>query len=194
MPTKTQPKPITKLSQLTPDTRNANRGTERGSQMIESSLRKYGAGRSILIDKHGQIIAGNKTAEHAASIGIDDVVVVQTDGTKVVAVQRMDLDLKKDKAAIELAIADNRAGQVSLEWDEGVLESLQSVGAVDLSQFWTKDELEHLLGGEGGRAAALVQQEAFSYKLIVDCRDEKHQAELMGKLESEGLKVHTLIS
>jgi hypothetical protein len=187
-------KPITKLSQLTPDDRNANRGTERGSQMIESSLRKYGLGRSILIDKNGRIIAGNKTAEHAGSIGIDDVVVVQTDGTKVIAVQRMDLDLQKDKAAVELAIADNRAGQVSLDWDDGVLRSLQSVDEIDLGQFWTPDELEHLLGGEGAKAAALVQQEAFSYKLIVDCRDEKHQAELMERLEHDGLKVHTLIS
>ena len=82
-------------------------------QIVEDSLRNYGAGRSILLDKHGNIIAGNKTAEGAARIGLDDVIVVKTDGTKLVAVQRTDLDLTTDKAAKELAIADNRAGQVS---------------------------------------------------------------------------------
>lgn len=106
--------------------------------MIEDSLRSYGAGRSILVDKNLRIIAGNKTAENAGSIGIDDVIIVQTDGTKLVAVQRMDLDLETDKAAKELAVADNRAGQVSLEWDGGVLKDLD----IDLSKFWTEEELK----------------------------------------------------
>jgi hypothetical protein len=63
-----------------PDSRNANKGTERGQQMIEESLRKYGAGRWILIDKHGTIIAGNKTLENTGAIGLEDMLVVQTDG------------------------------------------------------------------------------------------------------------------
>jgi site-specific DNA-methyltransferase (adenine-specific)/site-specific DNA-methyltransferase (cytosine-N4-specific) len=129
-----------KLHDLKPDTKNANKGTERGQQMIEASLRSYGAGRSILIDKNGRIIAGNKTAENFGSIGLEDVLVVQTDGTKLVAVQRMDLDLN-DKAAQELAIADNRAGQVSLDWDIDVLKELD----VDLAKFWSEDELAVLL-------------------------------------------------
>jgi len=74
-----------KLVDLTPDTRNANKGSPRGNQMIEDSLRQYGAGRSILLDKHGRIIAGNKTAENAGAIGMEDVLVVQSDGTRLVA-------------------------------------------------------------------------------------------------------------
>jgi len=127
-----------KLSDLTPDTKNANKGSERGNQMIEDSLRKYGAGRSILVDKHGNVIAGNKTLENAGAIGLDDVIVVQTDGTKLVAVQRTDLDIAEPRAK-ELAIADNRAGQVSLDWDVDVLKELAT--EIDLAQFWTSDEL-----------------------------------------------------
>jgi hypothetical protein len=55
--------------------------------MIEDSLRQYGAGRSILLDKHGNIVAGNKTVENAAAIGIDDVIVTrweQATGKKAV--------------------------------------------------------------------------------------------------------------
>lgn len=55
-----------KLSDLQPDDRNANKGSERGTYMIRRSLEKLGAGRSILLDKNGRIIAGNKTAESAA--------------------------------------------------------------------------------------------------------------------------------
>ena len=51
----------TKISDLTPDPQNANKGTERGRGMIEDSLRRLGAGRSILVDKHNRVIAGNKT-------------------------------------------------------------------------------------------------------------------------------------
>jgi hypothetical protein len=67
-----QSKTITKLSDLTPDSRNANKGTERGNAQIERSLRQYGAGRSILIDKHGNVIAGHKTPEDAGGIGMED--------------------------------------------------------------------------------------------------------------------------
>lgn len=132
-----------KLSDLTPDHSNANKGTERGRYALEASLRKYGAGRSILIDKHGRIIAGNKTAETAADVGIDDVIVVQTDGRQVVAVQRTDLDLDSNEAR-ELAYADNRVGQLDLDFSpEQILADLQA--GVNLDQFWRKDELDELL-------------------------------------------------
>jgi hypothetical protein len=104
-----------KLSDLKFDDKNANKGTDRGREMLECSLSKLGAGRSILIDKAGRIIAGNKTVEQAENLNMDDVIVVQSDGTKIIAVQRTDLDLTKDKKARELAYADNRIAQVDLQ-------------------------------------------------------------------------------
>lgn len=81
-----------KITDLTFDPDNANRGTERGSYMLERSLEKFGAARSIVIDKNGVVIAGNKTLAKAGELGIEDAAVIQTNGEKVVAVQRMDLD------------------------------------------------------------------------------------------------------
>ena len=144
-----------KISDLLPDQQNANQGTERGLFMLDKSLRQYGAGRSILVDKHGRIIAGNKTAERAADIGIDDVIVVRTDGRKLVAVQRTDLDLEQDVAARELAYADNRVGQVDLEWDAAQLLADLEAG-VNLDQFWRADEID------------LLQQEAAMQQALVD--------------------------
>jgi DNA modification methylase len=131
------------LKDLTQDSKNANRGTDRGNKMIEASLRDLGAGRSIVIDKHGNIIAGNKTAQNAAAAGLEDVIVVQTDGTKVVAVQRMDLDLSRDAKAKKLAIADNRTGQINLEWDPENLAELSK--EIDLSGLFTESELGAVL-------------------------------------------------
>lgn len=61
---------LKKVSDLTPDGRNANKGSARGNALIERSLRKYGAGRSILLDRNGAIIAGNKTAENWSAAGM----------------------------------------------------------------------------------------------------------------------------
>jgi len=132
-----------KLSDLIPDHANANKGTERGRSALEASLRQFGAGRSILIDKNGRIIAGNKTVETAADVGLDDVLIVQTDGKQIVAVQRTDLDIDSAEGR-GLAYADNRVGQISLEWDaEQMLADLNA--GVDLSSLWRQDELDEML-------------------------------------------------
>ncbi len=132
-----------KISELIPDHANANKGTERGRYALEASLRQYGAGRSILLDKNGRIIAGNKTVEVAADVGLEDVVVVQTDGKQIVAVQRTDLDIDSPEGR-GLAYADNRVGELSLEWDaQQVLADLDA--GMDLSGLWRQDELDELL-------------------------------------------------
>jgi hypothetical protein len=64
-----------KLSDLTPDKANANKGTQRGLKALDKSLRQYGAGRSILIDRKGRVIAGNKTLERSVDIGLEDVII-----------------------------------------------------------------------------------------------------------------------
>ena len=141
-------KQIETITDLTPDKRNANRGTDRGQKQVGDSLRTYGAGRSILADKNGRIIAGNKTFEQAADMKLP-VQVVKTSGDKLVVVQREDLDLEsEDGKARMLAYADNRASEVGLEWDVELLA--QDVAAdVDLSTLWTDDELEALLADVG---------------------------------------------
>ena len=53
----------------------------------------------------------------ALSAGLDsDVILVQSDGAKLVVVQRTDLTLEDDSKAKALGIADNRAGELGLEW------------------------------------------------------------------------------
>lgn len=134
---------MAKLSDLRPDAQNANKGTERGRYALEASLRKFGAGRSILLDKHGHIVAGNKTAEVAGELGMDDVIIVPTDGTKLVAVQRTDLDIDSPEGR-GLAYADNRVGELDLSFD-GAQIALDVADGLDLSAFWRKDELDTLM-------------------------------------------------
>src|SRR5438309_241763 len=58
------------LSDLMADPHNANRGTDRGRDALARSLREYGAGRAVLIDRRGRVIAGNKTVEQARALNL----------------------------------------------------------------------------------------------------------------------------
>jgi DNA modification methylase len=144
---------IVPIAQIVLDGKNANKGTKRGRELLERSLERYGAGRSVLVDRHDRVIAGNKTVEAAVAAGLKSIAVIETDGSSLVAVQRGDLDLKKDKKARELAIADNRVGELDLEWNPEVLATLD----VDLNQFWNENELNSLL--KGFRSADLAVPE-----------------------------------
>lgn len=132
------------IAALEEDPRNANAGTERGHAMLERSVSRYGAGRSILVDKHGRTIAGNKTREAFAAAGLRAAIVVETDGTRPVVVKRTDLDLEEGGMARELAYADNRISEVDLAWDRSRL-ALDAEAGVDLSQFFSERELEQIL-------------------------------------------------
>src|SRR2546430_526200 len=97
---------ITSVADLLQDEHNLNLGTERGEQAIEQSFKLHGAGRSILVDKNGRIIAGNKSQKAALKAGITKARVVETAGDELVVVKRTDLDLQKDRSAKALAILD----------------------------------------------------------------------------------------
>ena len=115
----------TNIESLVPDNKNFNKGTEYGDRLMDESLRRFGLGRSILIDKNNRIIAGNKTAEKAADIGFTDVVVVEVDGNQLVAVKRKDIDLDSAKGR-ELALADNATGKANLAWDEDLISDISA--------------------------------------------------------------------
>lgn len=78
---------------------------DRNKQLINKSLKEYGAGRSVLLDKEGVIIAGNGTYEQAKELGIP-VKVIETDGSELIAVKRTDL-ATEDVKRKGLAIMDN---------------------------------------------------------------------------------------
>jgi hypothetical protein len=139
-------KTISKLKDLTPDPRNANAGTEAGLRVIEDSFRQNGAGRSILVDKHGVTIAGAKSLGVAADIGLD-IEVVHSDGKKLIVVQRDDLDLAVDPEARRLAYADNRASEVGLSWDAGVIAEDKADG-FDFSSIFPDWELDKITEGQ----------------------------------------------
>lgn len=187
------------LSDLTPDPRNANKGTDRGRALLRRSLADLKAGRSILVDKNGVVIAGNKTRQAALDLGMDGAIVVESDGSQLVVVKRTDLDLESDAAAQTLAIADNRIAELSLDWDVAALSELQADG-VDLSGLWDEAELGDLLeqaadelleGGIPGEDDTGIPYES-RYAVAVECEDEAQQERVYNALLAQGYKCKVL--
>jgi DNA modification methylase len=108
-----------KATSLIADDKNFNKGSENGAEMIRKSFEKFGAGRSILLDKNNRIIAGNKSVEFS---GIDDVLIVESDGTQLIAVKRTDIDLDSPQGR-EMALADNASAKANIVFDAELIEA-----------------------------------------------------------------------
>ena len=133
-------KNIKKISDLSPDKKNANKGTALGQTMVDQSVARYGSGRSIVADKHGNVIGGNKTLKSAIEAGLE-VEVVRSSGDKLIVHQREDLDLYEGDEARMLAYADNRSSEVGLEWDADQLGDDIADG-LDLGDMFSEKELD----------------------------------------------------
>lgn len=170
------------IDSLIPDDKNFNKGTEFGEHLMDESLRKFGLGRSILIDKNNRIIAGNKTAEKAADIGFDNVIIVETNGNSLVAVKRTDIDLDSAKGR-ELALADNATSKANLSFDTDLI--MQEAEKFDFDpEDWgipmEQDDEEEQNGNEG--------KKVIDTRLIVECGDVTKLSLLFSELQDRGFK------
>jgi len=134
-----------KLEELEEDSENANQGSERGFSMLAESVEKFGAARSLVVDKGGRLVAGNKTLEALLNAGITDAVIVDTDGRTPVIVRRPDWDLRdRNGEARKYAYFDNRVSEVDLSWDVDQLRRDLGDG-VDFAGLFSNKELDVLL-------------------------------------------------
>lgn len=172
----------TSIEHLVPDDHNFNKGTEYGDHLMDESLRKFGFGRSILLDKNNRIIAGNKTAEKAGELGFENVVIVETDGRTIVAVKRNDVDLDS-QVGRELALADNATSKANLAWDEEQIKL-----CAEGFQFEPEDwgvTLSEVAEEEEEEEAPKESEEA---RLIVSSKDLTKLSMLLSELEGRGFK------
>lgn len=140
--------------------------------MIEKALNDVGAARSIVVDENGVVLAGNATVEAAAAAGIERVQVVDADGQTIIAVRRTGLT-PEQKA--HLAIYDNRSSELAA-WNVEVLADIGE--SIDLSQFWTKDEIAELMVEESDRLlfepVGIEEQGRLDEKAKVTCPECGH--------------------
>lgn len=123
------------MGEIKLDAHNYRIHDDKNLKLIKRSLKKLGAGRSILIDADGVIIAGNATYQTAQELGIP-VETIKIDGSKVVALQRTDLHTQ-DKERKEMALMDNTTS-ANPNYDYGEIQTdfsadeLPSLGIDDI--------------------------------------------------------------
>jgi hypothetical protein len=106
------------MSKIKFDERNYRIHGEENKKVIKNSLEENGAGRSILVDNDGNIIAGNGVFEQWG--GGRPVKVIESDGTELIVVKRNDIK-PDDPRRMKLAISDNSANDLS-EFDFNLMQ------------------------------------------------------------------------
>lgn len=154
------------------DSRNYRRHSDKNKKIIRKSLQECGAGRSVVIDSEGELIAGNGVYEQAKKLGIKTRV-VETDGSELVVVKRTDLKTADDKRK-RLALADNAASD-NVEWNADLIRADFSVGelkgfGVELPTLDENGEYEGEEMTEYEKAQILSVEDEY---IIVKCKPEE---------------------
>jgi site-specific DNA-methyltransferase (adenine-specific) len=138
-----------KLNEYLDDPQNANKGSERGAQMIEDSLEAVGAGRSLVADGGDYLVAGNKTRAAAERLGITEVIEIETEGEAIIVHKRKDWDLLSDtdKRARLGAYMDNFTAIRSISFDAQQIAADVMAG-FDFSMMADPGELAFMIGNE----------------------------------------------
>lgn len=168
----------THIDQIIPDNHNFNKHTEYGMHLLEKSVEKFGLGRSILLDKKNRIIGGNGVTEVAANKDMNNVIIVDTDGTQLVAVRRNDIDLDT-KRGREMALADNATGDANLQYDPVQIDLMTDEYDFDPSEWGvelTEPEVKNDDENKGGKN---------KYQVIIDCANETEQERILFELSTK---------
>lgn len=128
------------MTALHPDPQNANQHTQRGQRIVTESMQKNKFGRPGLAAKDGEVLAGNlSVTEVAADLGAEEVILVYTDGSRPIVHVRTDVEPGSPEA-VALALADNRASEVSLNWSTDILEAIREKEPDLVNGLWTAVE------------------------------------------------------
>lgn len=120
-----------KIEELKFDEHNFNLHTDEGMELLKKSVEQNGFGRSVLCDKHGNLLAGNGIVETAIKTGKTKIKVVETTGEELVVVQRTDLDINTEQGRT-MALADNVTAHTNLRWNDEELAKAREAWGVKL--------------------------------------------------------------
>lgn len=154
----------------TPDPQNANKHTARGGALLENSLQRRGAFRSIASAGKGVdvpvVYAGNYTLEKAAAAGFKEIVNVHVTGDQLVNVVRDDI-APHTAEAIALGLDDNEIGKQSYSPDIDLIASLAAGDSAILSALKNEDKM---FGGmlDDALNAPLVLSDSDAFSALPD--------------------------
>lgn len=164
------------------DPSNARLHSDKNIAAIRGSLRSFGQRKPIVVNRRtGLIEAGNGTWQAALAEGWTHIAAIFVDDDPA--------------AAAGFSLADNRSAELA-RWDTQALDALLRTALVGDSDL--QEMLDQLAQEHGIVPAAEPDPPARvslppEYKILVECRDEAHQAELLERFSREGLSVKAVI-
>jgi len=130
--------PVIPIEDLVADPKNVRVHNPRNQGVIQEAIERVGAARSIAIDEDLTVMAGNATVEAAMAAGVRHVLVVPSDGSVLVAVQRSGLTAGQK---FDLAVADNRAAELATGWDAQPLQAQLQEFEIPTERYFYAGEL-----------------------------------------------------
>lgn len=198
------------LGAITPQKRNANRHTQRGMGALEKSIQADGMIGAITVAANGEIFDGSARREVIETAGLDDAIIVRSDGSRPIIHIREDIPTADDPRAVRLGLAANRVAELNLAWDAELLAEIGAENSALLDGLFSGDELAALLAaiaepivpGAGGDEFDTTPEDGPTrtqagdlwllgkHRLLVgDCADAANVARLM-----DGKRADALIS
>ena len=154
-------------------------------EAVMKSYRRFGQRKPIVALADGTVIAGNHQLEAARRLGWDSIAVVRTDDDEM--------------SAAAFALADNRTSDLGT-YDRADLLALLTTVAVDTELLnatsYTAADIAAI--ADGGRTTGAGEDESdqlhSNWSVVVLCRDEAQQLELLQEFNERGMEVRALVS
>lgn len=168
------------IEDVVPYANNAKDHPDKQVDQIIASIKEFGWTIPILVAEDGTVIAGHGRLLAARKMGLQKVPVIVAKGMS-------------DEQRRAYTIADNRLTEGG-RWDReklaleiGDLKALE----FDISTLgFSKAQVDRMFDNKEGNSGSIGE---IKYSVVIDCEDEHDQAELIERLEGEGLKCRALM-
>jgi len=164
------------ISSLSLDPANARKHPERNLEQIKASLRRFGQQKPIVVDATNVVRAGNGTLAAAISLGWTTIAAVRS-------------ELPKTELTA-YAITDNRSAELAT-WDTEILSATLAdpeIGDVGFDPA----EIDKMIGRPMEDYTG-EELPAEKWLIVVTCKDEADQAELLERFAADGIKCKALL-
>lgn len=152
--------------------------------LLRRSLRRFGQYKPITVNigtltgRPNEILAGNHTWQAARQEGWPDIA-------------RTLIDVDQQEATAIVA-ADNRIAELAKRDPEMLAEMLGGLDDLEATGY-TEEDLAKLLEDQSPDDADADDEDDPVWGVIITCRDEAQQLDLLQKLDAEGLDVRAMV-
>lgn len=149
---------------------------------VESSIEKFGYQQPIIVTKEHVVIAGHTRLKALKAMGVKEVPVIVSN------LSAEDADAYR--------LADNKTGEIA-QWNYEMLESEldRLKEQYDMGEFGFSDE--DIEQGQDDMAEEMKKEADVppperQYKVVIDCKDEKDQKEILKKVQGYGFSAQPI--